>query len=136
MNSDASYWATLCDIVTPQRFQYWARIGWRDGNALAVSAWDQMLAMPNEKYLESSEGPVPLRLVEWVDVSTRVVRRGISGGPRLMKDVKEELLAKLLGTQLIWEERDGTWSVTGIFDDEPVDVIRVLGPRRLSLVRS
>jgi hypothetical protein len=45
-----------------------------------------------------------------------------------MVDVKEEILSKLCGTRLIWEMRNITWSIEGIFNEEPVQVVHVVNP--------
>jgi hypothetical protein len=84
--------------------------------------------MPTEGYLEVSGGPVPLRDVEWVEISTKRILGGVAGHPRQTADIKAELLSRLSGTPLSWELRDSTWSVEGIFDEEPVVVLRVLNP--------
>jgi hypothetical protein len=84
--------------------------------------------MPTEGYLEGPGGPIPLGDVEWVEVSTSRIKGGIAGRPRQMVDTKEEILAGLRGTQLTWELRESAWSMEGVFDEEPVQVIRVINP--------
>jgi len=37
-------------------------------------------------------------------------------------------LTRLRATQLSWELREGTWSVEGILEEEPVQIVRVLNP--------
>jgi len=84
--------------------------------------------MPTAGYLEGPGGPIPLRDVEWVEVSTSRVKGGIAGRPRQMVDTKEEILAGLRGTQLTWELRESTWSMEGVFDEEAVQVVRIINP--------
>ena len=54
------------------------------------------------------------------DLPTRHVQRSI--------EIKEEILAGLREAGLAWELREGAWSVEGIFDQEPVQTVRVQNP--------
>jgi len=49
----------------------------------------------------------------------------MAGRPRELIDVKGELLEGLRGKTLAWELRASTWSISRVFDTEPVEVIRV-----------
>ncbi len=84
--------------------------------------------MPEEGYLEGADGPWPLREVEWVEVSTKVIYGGMGGKPLIFVDVKDEILAGLKETELSWELHETVWSKERIFEDEPVEVVRVLNP--------
>jgi hypothetical protein len=86
--------------------------------------------MPVKGYLEGPGGPVPLRDVEWVEVSTCRIKGGIAGRPRQMIVVKDEILAGLGATQAIWTLRDSTWSMERVFEEEPVQVVRIANPFR------
>jgi hypothetical protein len=87
-----------------------------------------LLTIPTEGYLEGPGGPIPIRDVEWVEISARCIFGGIAGRPRQMVDIKDDILSGLRATQLTWEVRESAWSVEGVFDEEPVQVIRVLNP--------
>ena len=126
MNDAASYWSPLCKLV-PQ-LRCWVRLAWREGASTQEGPWGQMLIMPVEGYLEASGGPIPLRDVEWVEVSTSRVKGGIAGRPRQMINAKNEILAGLGGTQLNWELRESMWSLEGVFEAEPVQVARIVNP--------
>lgn len=124
---DASlYWSPLCGLVSQLRC--WVRTAPRDGSLTQEGRWGQLLTMPVGGYLEASDGPIPLRDVEWVDVSTSLIKGGIAGRPRQMIDVKDEIIAGLGGMQLSWELRESTWSVEGVFEMEPVQVVRIVNP--------
>jgi hypothetical protein len=84
--------------------------------------------MPEVGYMESWGGPVPLRDVEWVEVSTMRIKGGMAGRPLQFIDIKDEILAGLQGAQLDWEVRESTWSVQGVFGEEPVQVLRFANP--------
>lgn len=88
----------------------------------------QLLAIPTEGYLEVAGGPILLRDIEWIDVSTSRVKGGIAGRPRQTVDMKDEILAGLQTIQLDWELRESTWSIPGVFEEEPVQVIRISNP--------
>ena len=45
-----------------------------------------------------------------------------------MLNIKDELLSRLLETQLIWDIRESTWWMDRVFAEEPVTVIRVFKP--------
>ena len=49
----------------------------------------------------------------------------MAGRPRELIEIKVELLERLRGTSLTWELRASSWSIRGVFDTEPVEVIRV-----------
>lgn len=90
--------------------------------------WGQLLTIPTEGYIEVAGGPIPLRDVEWVDVSTSRINGGIAGRPRKMIDMKDQILANLRTTQLNWKIQKTTWSIPGIFEEEPTEVIRIANP--------
>jgi hypothetical protein len=97
--------------------------------AARASEWGQLLIIPTEGYLEApAEGPIPLRDVAWVEISTMRVRGGMAGRPRQMMDITDEILPALQATQANWEFRESSWSIERVFDEEPVRVIRVLNP--------
>jgi len=126
MKDEASYWSPLCDLVSQLRL--WVRVAWREDDSTQEGWWGQLLVIPAAGYLEGSGGPTPLSDVEWVEVSTSRVKGGIAGRPRQMIDAKDEILEHLRATQLSWELRKGTWSIVGVFEDEPVQVIRFANP--------
>jgi hypothetical protein len=45
-----------------------------------------------------------------------------------MVDVSEDILSRLREASIAWELRDTTWSVKGLFDEEPVRVVRIVNP--------
>lgn len=126
MEDALSYWPPLCKLVSQLRC--WVRIVWREGTSTLEGPWGRLLTVPAEGYLEASGGPIPLRDVEWVEVSTSRIKGGIAGRPREMIDAKDEILAGLRETQLSWELRESVWSVEGIFEEEPVKVVRIVNP--------
>ena len=126
MNNAASYWSPLCEMV--MHLRCWARVGWKEGASTQATRWGQLLTIPTAGYLEASGGPIPVRDVEWVEVSTSHIKGGLAGRPWQMISAKEELLTGLRETQLNWELVESMWSVDGLFEDEPVQVVRVLNP--------
>jgi hypothetical protein len=126
MKDESSYWSPLCELVSQLRC--WVRIAWREGSSKQQGRWGQLLTMPTEGYLEGPGGPIQLRDVEWVEVSTSRIKGGIAGRPRQVIDVREEILAGLRGTQLNWELRESTWSIEGVFKEEPVQVVYIVNP--------
>jgi hypothetical protein len=126
MNDEASYWSPPCTLVSQLRC--WVRIAWRDGASTQEGRWGQLLAIPTSGYLEASDGPIPERCVEWVEVSTSRVKGGIAGRQLQTVDVKDEIVACLRRTQLNWELRESKWSIERVFEEEPVQVVRVIKP--------
>lgn len=126
MNESASYWSPLCNLV--QQLRCWVRIAWREDGSTLEGWWSQLLAMPVDGYLEGAGGPVPIRDVEWVEVSTCRIKGGIAGRPRQTIDARDEILAAVRATQLNWELRESKWTVVGHFEDEPVQVVRISSP--------
>jgi hypothetical protein len=126
MKDALSYWSPLCHLV--MQLRCWVRMAWRDGASTQEGDWGQLLTIPVDGYLEVSSGPVPFRDVDWIEVSMNRVRGGMAGRPLQMLDVKEEILADLRGMQVSWEFRDSTWSMEGVFEERPVQVIRITNP--------
>lgn len=126
MNDASSYWCPVCKLVLQLRC--WVRIGSRAGESTRQGRWGQLLTMPTEGYLESSGGPISVGDVEWVELSAKRIVGGIGGRPRRMIDIRDDILSALRGTQAAWELREVGWSVEGVFDEEPVQVFRVLNP--------
>ena len=127
MNDASAYWSQLFEVVRPLRC--WVRIAWREGDTTEEGIWDQLLTTPVEGYLEGSGWLGPLRDVQWVDVSMSYIKGGMAGRPlQILDDRKGEILAGLRGTRLDWELLDATWSVDRFFEDEPVQLARVMNP--------
>ena len=129
MKDALSYWSPFCQLV--MQLRCWVRMAWREGTSTQEGLWGQLLTIPVDGYLEVSSGPVPFRDVEWVEVSMSRIKGGMAGRPLQMIDMKEEVLAGLRGMQLSWELRDSTWSKEGLFEEEPVQVIRIENPFKL-----
>lgn len=125
---EEEYWSPLCRLAAQLRC--WVRLVWRERDSIQEGHWGQLLIMPVDGYLEGSGGPVPLRDVEWVEISTNKIKGGIAGRPLQLIDVKAEILACLSGTRAIWTVRKGMWSKEGLFEDEPVQLIRIANPFR------
>jgi hypothetical protein len=126
MNDAESYWSPLCTLVSQLRC--WVRVAWKDGASTQEDYWVQGLSIPTKGYLEAAGGPIRIRDVVSVDVSTMRIKGGIAGRPRQMVDIKEEILTGLRALQLKWELRETTWSHPRIFDEEPVQVVRFVNP--------
>lgn len=129
MSAASSYWSPVCSLVS--RLRCWVRVGSKTKESSHEGRWNQLLAMPVEEYLESSGGPILIRNVEWVELSTRRILGGIGGRPRQMADIEAEIVAALRETQVNWERRESSWSVDGVFDEEPVPVVRIVNPFRI-----
>ena len=126
MSDASSYWSPVCELVSQLRC--WVRMGSKAHGSTLEGRWGQLLTMPMQGYLEGPGGPLPMRDVEWVEISTSRIKGGMAGRPRQMIDAKEEILAGLRGAQLTWELRESTWAVEGVFDEEPVQVVRIVNP--------
>jgi len=126
MSDASSYWTPVCKLTS--KLRCWVRVGLRTNGSIRRSRWGQLLTIPTASYLEGPEGPVPFRQVEWVEVSTHSVHGGMAGRPRQMVDIKDDILSALRATSVTWELREDSWSIEGILDDEPVQVVRVLNP--------
>ena len=87
-----------------------------------------LLTIPVKGYLEGPGGPIPLRHVERVEVSTNTIKGGLAGRPLQLIDIKDEILQGLEGTRAIWTLQDGTWTMDRFFTDEPVQLIRIANP--------
>jgi hypothetical protein len=82
--------------------------------------------MPTSTYLEASGGPVPVADVEWVELSTKDIFGGMAGRPLRLVDIKDDVISGVREAGLTWDLREGTWSVEGIFDNEPLEIVRVM----------
>jgi hypothetical protein len=120
------FWAPICQIATQLRC--WERLSANDGHTRWVTDWATLLIMPTADYLEVSEGPVPIRYVEWVELSTLRIKGGMAGRPRQMVDMKEDIVSHLRQTSVAWELRESTWSLKGLLDEEPVQAVRIVNP--------
>lgn len=81
--------------------------------------------MPTDGYLEGPGGPVSFSDIEWIEISMKRVKGGIAGHPLQFIDAKDQILTYLRAAQVKWELHNSTWSVPGIFEGEPVEVVRV-----------
>jgi hypothetical protein len=92
------------------------------------------LTIPVKGYLEGPGGPIPLRDVEWVEISTNRLRGGLGGRPLQITSAKHEILAALGGTPAIWTLRESIWSKERLFENEPVQLVRIANPFRSATV--
>ncbi len=127
MDDATSYWLPLCAVVQRLR-PCWVRTAWRDGDSTDEGRWGQLLTTPVNGYLEGPDGPWPVRVIEWVEVSTSGVKGGLAGRPLQFVDRKAEIIAAANETPLHWELRATNWTVERVFDNEPVDVLRFRNP--------
>lgn len=99
-----------------------------DETPARATEWGMLLCLPVRDYLEASGGPVPMRCVEWVELSTLRLKGGLAG--RLLEriDASDEVLSSLRGVRVIWELRRTTWSIAGLFLEEPVQVVHIPNP--------
>jgi hypothetical protein len=100
----------------------------RDQNATWTTDWGQLLILPVQGYLEVSEGPVPIRCVEWVELSTLRLKGGLAGQPLERIDATHDVLSALRDLQAIWELRRTTWSIERILSEEPVQAVHLPNP--------
>lgn len=128
--SEEAYWSPLCQLRN--ELNCWVRLVWREGSSIQEGRWGQLLTMPVTGYLEGPGGPIPLRDVEWAEISTNTIKGGLAGRPLRLIDVKDEILKGLSGTKAIWTLRESTWSKGKLFTDEPVQLIRVANPFRIT----
>jgi len=133
MNDAETYWSPI--IQLRNQLRCWVRVAWRNGTSTDEGQWGQLLIMPTASYLEGTEGPRPLGLVEWVELSTRTFSGGFSDRPLQFVDIKDEIVAGLKAAQRTWELRGTTWSMERVFKsvdcgfkDEAVNLIRIVNP--------
>src|SRR5215471_8509911 len=100
MDDASIYWSPICRLVMQRKC--WVRMHWRMEASTHDSPWGQLLTIPTRGYLECSGGPIPVRSVEWVEISTMEVFGGLFGRPRRMVDVKEAIVSGLRETQANW----------------------------------
>jgi hypothetical protein len=86
------------------------------------------LALPTGGYIEPPEGPVPIRHVQWVQISTVRLKGGLAGRPLEMVDIAPEIVSRIRELHVAWELRQATWSVERIFDERPVEVVHLTNP--------
>jgi hypothetical protein len=73
---------------------------------------------------------VPFRHVEWVQIATDRVHGGIGGRPLEFVDIQDDVLANTRATRVMWELRQETWRIDGVFDARPVSVVHIANPYR------
>lgn len=120
------YWAPLCDLA--QRLKCWSRTRLVHGSKQWTTDWGMLLTMPTESYLEVSEGPFPLRQFQLVELATKRVRGGLAHRPLGFVDITAELLAELARCERAYELRDGTWSLSGLFSEAALVMVRLPNP--------
>jgi hypothetical protein len=106
MGNNEAYWLPICELAT--RLRCWERLSANDGRARWITDWHMLLSIPTPGYLEVGEGPVPIRQVEWVELSTLRVRGGIAGRPRQVVDIADDVASNLRQTATIWEFQERT----------------------------
>lgn len=125
-HTEETYWLPLCQLVAQLRC--WVRLVWREGSSTQEGHWGQLLTIPVKGYLEGAGGPVPLRDVEWVEISMHRIKGGIAGRPLQIIDVTDEILGGVGGTLAIWTLRESTWSKEKLFKEKPVQLVRIANP--------
>jgi hypothetical protein len=133
MSEASSYWTPIIELRN--QLQCWVRVAFRDGASIGEGEWGQMLLMPDVGYLEGADGPWPLRVIDWVELSTCKFTGGVGGRPFQFIDIKDEILGRLRATPCMWELRQTTWTVERMYRSEdagfknmPVELIRIANP--------
>jgi hypothetical protein len=125
MAGDA-YWRPVCNLAS--RLRCWSRIAIRDQDHTCITRWGMLLSLPVPDYLEASGGAVPIRCVEWVELSTLRLKGGLAGRPLQRIDATDEVLSSLRELSAIWELRRTTWSIEGLFAEEPIQAVHLPNP--------
>lgn len=120
------YWRVIAEIA--MQLRSWSRLQWRGGTGSSTTSWGMLLTVPTPGHLEGGDGPVPIRGVEWLQLSTVRLLGGVAGRPLTQRDIGPELIAKLSATSVRWELRDTTWTIPGLLDDAAVRVIHIPNP--------
>ncbi|WP_426321963.1 hypothetical protein [Pseudoduganella sp. R-43] len=126
MSDAVSYLAPICGLVAQLRC--WIRVASTSGLSTEEGDWGQLLTIPVDGYLEGPNGPYPFRDVQWIELSTNRIKSGMAGHPLQFVDIKDQILELLRNTGVTWEIRESVWSVPRIFEDQPVQVVRIVNP--------
>ena len=121
-----TYWSELRDLVNTRRC--WLRVAYTMDDVTEIGRWGQTLGIPVANYLEGPSGPMRFADVLWVEVSTQRLCGGLAGRPLESIDIREDLIAAMSKTQLIWDVRRTTWSIDRLFADKAIDVVHVDAP--------
>lgn len=130
MSDAASYWLPLINLVP--RLRCWNRIGFRKNGVTLEGCWSQMLIMPVVGYLESSGEPIPLRDVEYVEVSTVRLKGRLAGLPLQLIDIKSHVLNAVRESGMAWELREVVWSIEPFFEEQTVHLVRFPKPNEIT----
>jgi hypothetical protein len=126
MTTGNTYWAPICELAT--RLRCWSRAAVNDGLNRWTTDWGQLLILPVSGYLEVTGGPYRIRQFDWVQLPMRTLRGGLGGRPLEFVDLSHELLTGVKKTFRDFELRDESWSVSDLFDNEPIKVIHFPNP--------
>ncbi len=96
-----------------------------DDGAEWETDWGTLLTVPVEGYLEVSEGPFPLRCVEWVQLVGVTLHQRRGGGRVTATDTSETLIATLQQLGVTFEFRNIVWTPHAELRDRPVTAVHV-----------
>ena len=130
MTTGNAYWAPICELAMGLRS--WSRASVSDGPNRWTTEWGQLLTVPVNGYLEVSDGPRPIGQFEWVQIAGACVRGGMAGRPLEFVDISNEIVAGLDQLDRTYEIRRESWSISRVFENEPVKVLHLLNPFRLT----
>jgi len=126
MTAGAEYWMPICEVAMSLRC--WSRARILDGASRWTTDWGQLLIVPTEGYLENRGGPWPIRQFEWVQLSTLKVRGGLAGRALEFVDIADKILVALSKVDCVFETRNVSWSIDGVFDDRPLVAFHIPNP--------
>jgi hypothetical protein len=126
MSEASTYWSPVCGLVA--KLSCWCRLSVREDGARYDTGWGQLLAMTETGYLEAWGGPLPFRVIECVELSTKKIKGGLAGRPKEIIDISDAILSELRGLPVVWEIGEGKWSVQSAHHEELVKVIRIRNP--------
>ena len=130
MTTVNAYWAPICELAS--RLRAWSRASVSDERDRFTTDWGQLLTLPVNGYLEGSDGPRPIGQFEWIQIAGARVRGGMAGRPLEFVDIFDEIVAGLNQQDRRYEIRSESWSMPGIFENEPVKVLHLPNPFRLT----
>jgi len=126
MMTGDTYWAPICELA--MHLRCWSRASVSDGPNRWTTDWGQLLILPVDGYLEVAGGPCPIRQFEWIQLSTMKLHSGLGGRPLEFVDISQEILTNVKKHDRRFEIRDESWSISGLFENEPVKVIQFENP--------
>ena len=130
MNPDTGIpvWQRVKNVIVETRS--WCRILYSDSSSTTESSWGMLFTVPTQGYVEGSEGPIPDRFVDAVEIASIRISGGLNGISMNWRDNSPAVVSALERNDLAWSRERVLFVLDALLTIPELEVFRVRAQSR------